>query len=189
MLALLDLPDELKAHLITACVMTESTIRHVKKDAERLVGEQFGGSVGRLGYAEGGLVMLEYDENTRGQAKDMCSSLIDFVDSIGSVRPSLGLGDRRAAEVLSDNEAIDIRTASEKGLVYVTEDVLEAQIVDMLALCDRCSTSGLFVALGHIGYVLSEFSVTLRRWGAQPVLENDLQQVLGAAINAALRTV
>lgn len=187
-LALLDLPDELKAHLITACVMTESTIRHVKKDAERLVGEQFGGSVGRLGYAEGGLVMLEYDENTRGQAKDMCSSLIDFVDSIGSVRPSLGLGDRRAAEVLSDNEAIDIRTASEKGLVYVTEDVLEAQIVDMLALCDRCSTSGLFVALGHIGYVLSEFSVTLRRWGAQPVLENDLQQVLGAAINAALRT-
>ena len=117
----------------------------------------------------------------------MCSSLIDFVDSIGSVRPSLGLGDRRAAEVLSDNEAIDIRTASEKGLVYVTEDVLEAQIVDMLALCDRCSTSGLFVALGHIGYVLSEFSVTLRRWGAQPVFENDLQQVLGAAINAALR--
>ena len=185
-LAMLGLPAELKEMLVASCSVTESTKRHIEKDAKRLVSEQFEGGTGRLGYDDG-LVMFEYDDGTKGQAKDVCTLLLDFTESVKSIKPSLKLVERDAAVLLADNEMIDIRTASDNGFVYVTEDVLEAQIVDLFALCDRSSVSGLLVAIGRLDYVLNAFSEKLKEWDAQPVLEVDLRQAVASAIEAALR--
>lgn len=183
-LALLGLPLGLKRELTENCLVSESTQRRIEKDAKRLVSEQFEG-VGRLGYDDG-LVMFEYNEATREQAKDVCSLLLDFVGSLQSVKPVLKLANKDAAALLDDNEMIDIRTASENGYAYVTEDVLEAQIVDSFSLCNRSSVGGLLVAVGCLGYVLDTFSERLKEWGAQPVLEADLQLAVASAIESAL---
>lgn len=185
-LSLLDLTAEQKKDLAASCMVTASTKRHLEKDAKNLVNDQFGGSIGRLGCGDSGFVMFKYDERTKQQAKTACSALLNLVDLLEPVEPSLELANESEIAILSDNEVIDVRTASSEDFVYVTEDVLEAQAIDSFSLCKRSSVSGLLATLGQLGYVLNDFAKQLREWGAEPVLEGDLQEAVAAAINPAI---
>ena len=176
-LALLKPPDEVVEAIQDKCAVTESTAKRLRKCAQALADEPYSGS-GRLGYDGKRPIFYEYNEESKRFAKEKSLLIIGLVDRLKKVKPFLTNPNVQMSKVLADNEIIDIQTAAANDLAFVTEDILEAQLVDQFSLANRCSISLMLLCLGCTKYMLQEYTDHMVEWGAEPVLELDLVESL-----------
>ena len=176
-LSLLNLPAETIDAIKNKCVITRSTAKRIKKQAGQSINDVFT-EAGRLALKEGKPIICEPDEASREEVRAKGIAIISLIDQLNNVEPSLTTSNSEIRKVLSDNQCIDIQTANDSNYVYVTEDVLEAQAIDMFKCSKRCSLSILFTCLRNPKFGLTEFVNQLARWNAKPPLEYDIAQIL-----------
>lgn len=182
-LSLLDVPDEICAAIHEGCCATTSTVKRLEDDAAKLADEPYV-SIGKLGYDDGKLALYEFGEDMKQYCGSIYRSILRLTQELKTVEPSLGdYADIRLPEIVGENAVIDIRTAADNDCVFVTEDVLEAQIIDSFDLSARCSVSFMLPCLGHTSYLLSRYLTQMKEWNAIPVLEEDVAELLRAAIS------
>lgn len=182
-LSLLDVPDELCAAIHERCCATTSTIKRLENDAVKLADEPYV-SAGKLGYDDGKLALYEFGEDMKQYCGSRCRSILRLTQELKTVEPSLGdYTDVRLPEMIGENAVIDIRTAADNDCMFVTEDILEAQIIDSFDLSARCSVSFMLPCLGHTSYLLGRYLTQMREWNAVPVLEGDVAELLQAVIS------
>lgn len=183
-LAMLDLPKKVVDAIRERCFLTESTASRLIKEARAWCEEPFV-SFGRLCHDGERPVLYEYDSESREYTKGRCLPLIAQVREIPTIKPSLKRLDKSVARFLKDNEVIDIQTASHNGFVFVTEDILQAQMIDASELVSRCSVSSMLITLGFAEYVFNQYARQMEEWGAEPVLEVDIVEAIQRAIAGA----
>lgn len=172
-LSLLDLPSEIVSRIQSRCALTSSTAKRLKKDARSFAEEPYTG-IGRLTFKDGNPVYYEYDDVSKHETKTRSLTILDLVDCVGVVDPSLEAPSQDLRRVLSDNEVIDVQTAEERDLVFVTEDIMEAALIDGFNIGKRCSISSMLISLECIEYALGEFASQMRSWNAVPYIEDDI---------------
>ena len=187
-LAMLDLPKKIVDAIRERCFLTESTASRLIKEARAWCEEPFVGA-GRLCHDGERPVLYEYDSESREYTKGKCLPLIAQVREIPTAKPSLERLDKSIARLLRDNEVIDIQTARRNGFVFVTEDILQAQMVDAFELVSRCSVSLMLITLGFEEYVFNQYANQMEEWGAEPVLEVDIVEAIQRAIIGASLTM
>lgn len=184
-LALLNPPDEIIDAIHSKCVVTASTAKRLKKDAQTLADEPYDGS-GRIGYDGESPVFYEYNDESKRYTREKSLPIIDLIKGIRKVRPSLANPNTEMVGVLTDNEIIDIQSAAADDLIFVTEDILEAQIIDQFGLTNRCSISSMLLSFDYVEYVLREYTNRMVDWGAEPALETDIVENARNAIRCTL---
>lgn len=188
-LSLLDVPDEICAAIHERCCATKSTVKRLENDAAKLADEPYV-SIGKLGYDDGKLALYEFGEDMKQYCGSRCRSILRLTQELKTAEPSLGdYADVRLPEIMGENAVIDIRTAADNGYVLVTEDILEAQMVDGFDLSTRCSISFMLLCLGHASYILRRYLVQMQEWYAVPVLEEDVAELLQAIISEVVAQI
>lgn len=178
-LSMLELSDDILKKLVHICRITESTARRLEKDARAFV-DEFYQSTGRLSFHDDRPILYEHDDRARQYAKKTGLSILEFMQQIGIMQPDLNMVTRDAGKALSDNSVIDIQTAKNNNYVYVTEDILESQIIDCFAMCRRCSIAAMLSVAGYLNYVMNQYVEKMADWGADPPLETDIASKISA---------
>lgn len=172
-LSFLDLPAEVLSQVRQKCFISKSTAKRLRKDAQTVLEDSYR-SAGRLGFDGERPVLFENDEEMRRCLKKKWLPVLDFISGLDEVEPiASSSGARKLPRLLFENELIDIQTASEQNLIYVTEDLVESQVCDAAAV-GRCGTSAMLIRAGHFEYVFTDYAKQMVEWGAQPPIENDL---------------
>lgn len=184
-LALLGLPDDAIAKLRERCFITESTIKRLNKDVQNMVNTPYR-SAGRLGFDGENLLLAEYSDGAKQQILEKGLAVANTVELLNVATPSAQKVDISLNGILSDNEIIDIQTASEQRHVYVTEDILESQVIDACDSARRCSVALMLIGLEAQGYVLRDYASQMATWGAEPVLEQDIVEAVSGIFNDIL---
>lgn len=184
-LALLGLPDDAIAKLRERCFVTESTIKRLNKDVQNMVNTPYR-SAGRLGFDGENLLLAEYSDGAKQQILEKGLAVANTVELLNVATPSAQKADINLNGILSDNEIIDIQTASEQRHVYVTEDILESQVIDACDSVRRCSVALMLIGLEAQGYVLRDYASQMATWGVEPVLEQDIVEAASEIFNDIL---
>lgn len=172
-LSFLDLPAEVLSQVRQKCFISKSTAKRLRKDAQTVLEDSYR-SAGRLGFDGERPVLFENDEEMRRCLKKKWLPVLDFISGLDEVEPIASSSRaRKLPRLLFENELIDIQTASEQNLIYVTEDLVESQVCDAAAV-GRCGTSAMLIRAGHFEYVFTDYAKQMVEWGAQPPIENDL---------------
>ena len=74
--------------------------------------------------------------------------------------------------MLSQNSVLDIQTALSTGRVIVTEDYLEALLIDVTGEVSRCTVFSLFEACGFGPFTAFTLFQCFEQWGAEPPIDN-----------------
>lgn len=187
-LSFLDLPAEVLSQLRHKCFISKSTAKRLRKDAQSILEDSYR-SAGRLGYDGERPVLFENDEETRRCLKKKWLPVLDFISGLGEVEPvASSLEAHKLPKLLFENESIDIQTASDRNLIYVTEDLVESQICDAAAV-SRCGASVMLIRAGYSEYVFTDYAKQMVEWSAQPSIEDDLIALYKDALLNALNSL
>lgn len=187
-LSFLDLPAEVLSQVRQKCFITKSTAKRLRKDAQAILEDSYR-SAGRLGFDGERPVLFENDEETRRCLKKKWLPVLDFISGFDEVEPiASSLGAHKLPKLLFENESIDIQTASDRNLIYVTEDLVESQICDAAAV-SRCGVSVMLIRAGYSEYVFTDYAKQMVEWGAQPSIEDDLVALYKEALLNALNSL
>lgn len=180
-LSFLDLPAEVLDQVRQKCFITKSTAQRLRKDAQAILEDSYR-SAGKLGFDGERPVLFENDEETQRYLKKKWLPVLDFISGLGEVEPVVSSsGARKLPKLLFENETIDIQTAHDRNLIYVTEDLVESQVCDAAAV-SRCGTSVMLIRVGHLEYVFTDYAKQMVEWGAQPPIEDDLVALYNEAL-------
>lgn len=172
-LSFLDLPMEVLDQVRQKCFISKSTAKRLRKDIQAILEDSYQ-SAGRLGFDGERLVLFKNDEETRRYLKKKWLPVLSFIDGLSEVEPiASSSGVHKLPRLLFKNELIDVQTASDRNLIYVTEDLVESQICDAAAV-GRCGISILLMCSGHFKYVFTDYAKQMVEWGAEPPIEDDL---------------
>jgi|GEM_PF-5409992 len=183
-LALLKPPVEMLSNVSTRCSITESTARRLEQECQAILNDCFT-SPGKFALVDGRPALFQNDEQVKQQWRDLVLCILNLVGAIQHIAPSTRVPTFEYAGVLCDNAAIDIQTAIDNGLAYVTEDCLEAQTIDAAGSLGRRSLTALLIGCQELRYLFADFCTTMQKWNAQPALEVDIVHALNAAIEEA----
>lgn len=183
-LALLSPAKEVICAIQERCVVTESTAKRLEKDARALADEPYNGT-GKLGHDGDHPVLYEYNDESKRYVKEKSTPILNLVERVAAIAPSLSSSSSELENVLTDNEVVDIQTAADNELVYVTEDILEAELIDAIASTRRCSIALMLLCLGCFDYVAKDYLNKMTEWGAEPILEVDIVELFRDAIREA----
>ncbi|WP_270573771.1 hypothetical protein [Candidatus Collinsella stercoripullorum] len=187
-LSFLDLPAEVLSQVRQKCFITKSTAKRLRKDAQTILEDSYR-SAGRLVFDGERPVLFENDEETRRCLKKKWLPVLDFISGLDEVEPiASSSGARKLPRLLFENESIDIQTAGDRNLIYVTEDLVESQICDASAV-SRCGVSVMLIRAGHLEYVFTDYAKQMVEWGAQPSIEDDLVALYKEALLNALNSL
>ena len=175
-LSLLGLPQEIVEAIESSCVATASTARKLTREATEYSNEIHEMSA-RLCFDGERPVCFEFDEKAKREASDRSLAVLEFAGRLYAVEPTLECSDTRLLRAFSDTNAIDVQTALGGGYALVTEDLVEAQIVDEFGLQKRCSVSAMLVYLGFAHYVFNEYAQRMLDWNAEPPFELDILEL------------
>ena len=187
-LSLLNVPPEVIAAIQSRCVLTSSTARKLWKEAKQLTDEICEGD-GRLSFDGTQPLYVEFGEIAKQEATEKGLAIIGLIDKLETVDPVTDCSDVRFLKALSDISAIDAQTALDGDYAFVTEDLLEAGLVEELGLPKRCSITALLLYLGLIDYALHEYLQKMLEWGATPPLEIDVIDALNRAFSESVEDV
>lgn len=187
-LSFLDLPTEVLSQLRQKCFISKSTAKRLRKDTQSILEDSYR-SAGRLGFDGERPVLFENDEETRRCLKKKWLPVLDFISGLGEVEPAVSSsGACRLPRLSFENESIDIQTADNRNLIYVTEDLVESQICDAAAV-SRCGISVMLIYAGYSEYVFTDYAKQMVEWGAQPSIEDDLVVLYKEALLSALNSL
>lgn len=184
-LALLKPPADTLNSVTAKCSITESTARRLENECRAILDECFT-SPGKLSLVDGRPTLFQNDEAVKQQWRGIVLNISELISALQKIVPATGVPTFEYAGILCDNAAIDIQTAIDNGLTYVTEDCLEAQMVDTAGSLSRCSLSALLIACHESRYLFCDYCATVQKWEAQPALEVDIIQALSDTIAQAL---
>jgi len=180
-LSLLDMPPEAADSFLTRCVVTSSTARKLCKEAKELADEICDGD-GRLSFNGTQPFYIEFGEEAKREAAEKALSIIGLVNKLEKVDPVTECPNIKLLKALSDNSAIDVQTALEGHFVFVTEDLIEARLIEAFGLPKRCSVTALLLYSGLIKFVFGEYAQKMIGWGAYPPIEDDVLNALQRAL-------
>lgn len=183
-LSLLNAPPEVIAVIQSRCVVTSSTARKLSKEAKQLADEICEGD-GRLSFDGTKPLYIEFGETAKQEATERGLALIGLINKLEMVDPVTDCSDFRFLKALSDTSAIDVQTSLNKDYAFVTEDLLEACLVEELGLPKRCSITALLLYLGLTDYALNEYLQKMLEWGATPPLEIDVIDAINRTVSAS----
>lgn len=186
-LSFLDLPVNVWDRVKQKCFISKSTAKRLRKDAQTILEDSYQ-SAGKLGFDGERPVLFENDEEARRCLKKKWLPILDFTAGLSKIEPVASFsGAHRLPRLLFENESIDIQTASEHNLIYVTEDLVESQACDDVAI-SRCGISAMLISIGHFEYVFTDYAKQMVEWDAQPPIEDDLlalyEEVLLSVLNS-----
>lgn len=185
-LSLLNVSSELVAAIQSRCVVTLSTARKLRKEANQLTDEICEGD-GRLSFDGAQPLYIEFGEMAKRDATEKGLAIIGMIDKLETVDPVIDCSDVRLLKALPDTSVIDVQTALEGDYAFVTEDLLEACLVEEFGLPKRCSITALFLYLGLTDYVLHEYLQKMLEWEATPPLEIDVVDAINRTISKSIQ--
>lgn len=178
-LALLKPPTDTIESVSAKCSITESTARRLENECQAILDDRYT-SPGTLALVDGKPTLLQNDDAVKQQWRDIVLCISELISTLQKTAPSTRVPTFEYADLLGDNTAIDIQTAIDNSLVYVTEDCLEAQTIDASGSLSRCSLSALLIACREFQFFFGDFHMTMQKWEAQPALEEDIIHALNA---------
>ena len=171
LLSQMELPDEAIDALSQRAVVTSSTRNRLLADI-RDATTSTDQTAGRLALIEGRPVLFEKEESEKRLLYDRCATLQRFVENLKQIDPQAGVHLRHTLPVLSQNSVLDIQTALSTGRVIVTEDYLEALLIDVTGEVSRCTVFSLFEACGFGPFAAFTLFQCFEQWGAEPPIDN-----------------
>lgn len=171
LLSQMELPDEAIDALSQRAVVTSSTRNRLLADI-RDATTSTDQTAGRLALIEGRPVLFEKEESEKRLLYDRCATLQRFVENLKQIDPQAGVHLRHTLPVLSQNSVLDIQTALSTGRVIVTEDYLEALLIDVTGEVSRCTVFSLFEACGFGPFTAFTLFQCFEQWGAEPPIDN-----------------
>lgn len=171
-LSLLGISEDIADAISSSCVITESTAARLERDVEKFVDEPFS-AAGRLAHDGERLIFYENNETSQQSMKEIGLPLLSLLRGLRVVEPVLYVSNCIEFNILTDNEVIDIETAKAHNYIYVTEDYLEARLIDIFQDAKRCSLTALLSYFGYKSYILDGFASQMKAWGATPIIEAD----------------
>ena len=162
------------------CVISKSTAERLQKDIYVLLKES-DRSTGKLGFDGGSPVFYENGDEARRLLKSIWIPVLDFLEGITKIEPSVDTSKKDYPDLLTSTEKIDMQTCVDENLIFVTEDILEAQICDDLVAVRRCGVAIMLMRTGHFEYVFDGYVKKMADWHAEPPLEHDLVSIFKKA--------
>lgn len=137
-LALSGLSGQALEGVLACSRIASTTYRRIKEDIGRWQ-EDIDKGVGHLSLENGKPAFCEYDEAGRDNLRDLGVTILDFLDQFTIVDPVAVEVQMEGVDALQSGERIDIDTARALGYTFVTEDLIEARLIDVNGVMKRCT--------------------------------------------------
>lgn len=183
-LAMLDLLPNVKERIAATSTVTSSTKNRLIDDIRQLLHDQ-DASPGSLIMAEDNPVFVEYAEEELIEVRHFCAEALDILDKLSVLEPVDSINLPPFFIFLGTSTCQDISTAKAESKLFVTEDITQAQFIDLEEGVQRCSLYVLFEGCGYGVLAGATLGFQYHNWNAQPVIDFHL----ALALNEIMRTM
>lgn len=183
-LAMLDLLPEAKERIAVRSSVTSSTKNRLIDDIRQLLHDQ-DASPGSLIMVEDSPVFVEYAEEELIEVRHFCAEALDILDKLSVLEPVDSINLSPFFSFLGTSTCQDISTAKAGSKLFVTEDITQAQFIDLEEGVKRCSLYALFEGCGYGVLAGATLGLQYHNWNAQPVIDFHI----ALALNEIIRTM
>lgn len=183
MLAMLDLLPDAKERIAANSAVTSSTKNRLVEDIRQLLHDQ-DVSPGSLMLVEDNPVLVEYTEEELNEVRHYCAEALDILAKVSVVEPVDLIDLPSYFSFLGTNTCQDISTAKQKSMLFVTEDITQAQFIDTEESIKRCSLYALFEGCGYGVLAGADLGLQFQNWNAQPAVDFHIALALAEIIGS-----
>lgn len=191
MLAMLDLLPDAKERIAANSAVTSSTKNRLMDDIRQLLHER-DVSPSSLVLVEDNPVLVEYTEEELIEVRHYCAEALDILNKVSVVEPVDLIDLPSYFSFLGTNTCQDISTAKKKSLLFVTEDITQAQFIDTEESIKRCSLYALFEGCGYGILAGADLGLQFQNWNAQPAVDFHialaLSEIIGSMAEQSVET-
>lgn len=184
----IDFLDTIIAPVANHSVITISTKNKLIADIKRII-KNLDESPGRLALIDDQPILFEKSSEEKESLYDRCAALQSFIEKLPCIEPEVGMVLKHSFPILDQNALIDIKTASSTGRILVTEDWLEAQLIDVTAEIKRCTLFTLMKSCAFGALTAIALSQHFEQWGAEPYIDSQVaREILEEADSLSKRS-
>ena len=176
--------DALSEHF----VVTSAAARRLREDINILVRESET-SAGKLVSDDGHLRMVVNGDEFKGEVRAIADNILTVLDALDMVDLDGAPRIPKSSRILSFNHesVLDMATAAEHGLVYITEDPMHFVLNVLIEGGKACTLPRALISIGRMHDALEVVIPAYRDWGADPFIDVEISSALNRVIEELLQ--
>lgn len=170
LLAMLDLLPDAKDRIAANSAITASTKNRLHEDIRQLLHDQ-DVSPGSLTLVDDSPVLIEPTKDELFEIRHYCAEALDIVNRLSILNPVDTIELPSHFGFFGTSTCQDISTAKRASKLFVTEDITQAQFIDLENDVERCSLYALFEGCGYGILAGGDLGMQFYNWNAQPPVD------------------